>query len=84
MISVDVFLRQYREQQDFFRQQQEGRPPGGDFYNNQRSRTGARFARALVESALEGRTPYRDALRLLGMSNVETFHRFARELRSPV
>jgi Zn-dependent peptidase ImmA (M78 family) len=83
-ISVDTFLRQYREQMEFFRQQQEERAPGGDFYNTQRSRTGDRFARALVESALEGRTPYRDALRLLGMSNVETFHRFARELRFTV
>jgi len=84
MISVDSFLRQYREQQEFFRQKQEERASGGDFYNTQRTRTGERFARALVERALEGRTPYRDALRLLGMSNVETFHRFARELRFAV
>jgi len=84
MISVDAFLRQYREQQEFFRKQQEERASGGDFYNTQRSRTGDRFARALVESALEGHTPYRDALRLLGMSSVETFHRFARELRFTV
>jgi Zn-dependent peptidase ImmA (M78 family) len=84
IISIDSFLRQYREQQDFFRQQQQERAPGGDFYNTQRSRAGSRFARALVESALEGRTPYRDALRLLGISNVETFHRFARELRFTV
>jgi Zn-dependent peptidase ImmA (M78 family) len=84
MITVDTFLQQYREQQEFFRQRQEERASGGDFYNTQRSRTGERFARALVESALEGRTPYRDALRLLGMSNFETFHRFARELRFAV
>ena len=84
MISRDTFLRHYREQQEFFERQQENRASGGDFYNTQRSRTGDRFARALVESALEGRTPYRDALRLLGMSNVETFHRFARELRFAV
>jgi len=84
MISRDTFLRQYREHQEFFLQQQEKRASGGDFYNTQRSRTGDRFARALVESALEGRTPYRDALRLLGISNVETFQRFARELRFAV
>ena len=84
MISFDAFLNQYREQQEFFRQQQEERASGGDFYNTQRSRTGERFARGLIESAFEGRTPYRDALRLLGMSNVETFHRFARELRFAV
>lgn len=81
IIDFELFMNRYREQQERFRQQQEERPSGGDFYNTQRSRTGNRFARALVESALEGRTPYRDALRLLGMSNIETFHRFARELR---
>lgn len=84
IISIDAFLRQYREQQEVFEQQQKERAPGGDFYNTQRSRTGQRFARALVESALEGRTPYRDALRLLGMSNVETFNKFARQLRFSV
>jgi Zn-dependent peptidase ImmA (M78 family) len=81
IISVDAFLRQYREQQEIFQRQQEKRPPGGDFYRTQRSRTGQRFAHALVESALEGRTPYRDALRLLGISNVATVHKFARALR---
>lgn len=81
LITVETFLRQYREQQEFFLRQQEERPPGGDFYRTQRTRTGDRFARALVESALEGRTPYRDAFRLLGIASVETFHQFARELR---
>jgi len=84
IISIDSFLRQYRAQQELFRQQHEERAPGGDFYNTQRSRTGNRFARALVESALEGRTSYRDAFRLLGISNVETFQKFARELRFSV
>ncbi|MGH7940099.1 MAG: DNA-binding protein, partial [Limisphaerales bacterium] len=53
---------------------------GGDFYRTQRTRSGERFAKALIESTLEGRTPYRDAMRLLGMTKVETFNRFAREL----
>jgi hypothetical protein len=57
MISRDTFLRQYREQQEFFLQQHKKRAPGGDFYNTQRSPTGDRFARALVESALEAAPP---------------------------
>ena len=57
---------------------------GGDFYLTQMSRLGRRFPRALVESTLEGRTPYRDAFRLLGFSKVETFQRFAKELHFSV
>lgn len=42
---------------------------GGDFYRTQLSRVGRRFARALVGSALEGQTLFRDAFRMLGVKN---------------
>lgn len=53
---------------------------GGDFYLTQAARVSRRFARALVESTLEGRTLYRDAFRMLGISRVETFHELGRSL----
>jgi len=54
---------------------------GGDFYLTQAARVSKRFAVALVESTLEGRTLYRDALRMLGISKVETFHELGRSLQ---
>lgn len=57
---------------------------GGNFYLSQAARVSKRFARALVESTLEGRTLYRDAMRMLGVSKVETFNELGRSLRFPI
>lgn len=53
---------------------------GGDFYRTTLSRVSRRFARALVESTLEGQTLYRDAFRMLGVVKSETFDHLGREL----
>jgi Zn-dependent peptidase ImmA (M78 family) len=53
---------------------------GGDFYRTTLSRVGKRFARALVESTLEGQTLYRDAFRMLGVAKTETFNTIGREV----
>lgn len=53
---------------------------GGDFYRTLGARTGKRFARAVVASALEGQLLFQDAYRLLGVRKTATFHEAAREL----
>jgi Zn-dependent peptidase ImmA (M78 family) len=53
---------------------------GGDFYRTTLARVGKRFARALVESTLEGQTLYRDAFRMLGVAKTETFNTIGREV----
>lgn len=57
---------------------------GGSFYNTTLARVGKRYARALVESTLEGRTLYRDAFRMLGISKTATFHELGRTLGYPL
>jgi Zn-dependent peptidase ImmA (M78 family) len=53
---------------------------GGDFYRTTLARVSKRFARALVESTLEGQTLYRDAFRMLGVAKTETFNTIGREV----
>lgn len=53
---------------------------GGDFYRTLGARTGKRFARAVLSSALEGQTLFQDAFRMLGVRKTATFYRAAREL----
>jgi len=53
---------------------------GGDFYRTTLTRVSRRFARALVESTLEGQTLYRDAFRMLGIAKTDTFNHIGQEV----
>ncbi len=53
---------------------------GGNFYHTLNRRVSKPFARAVIVSALEGQTLFRDAYRMLGIRKGETFNRFAHEL----
>ena len=53
---------------------------GGNFYLTQAARVSKRFSRALVVSTLEGQTLYRDALRMLGFSKMNTFRELGHSL----
>lgn len=54
--------------------------PGGDYYRTQPARVGRRFAQAIIIDALEGRTLFRDAFKLLGVRTTATFNKLALRL----
>ncbi|WP_291081253.1 ImmA/IrrE family metallo-endopeptidase [Dietzia sp. UBA5065] len=55
-------------------------PGGGDYYRTQPLRLSRRFARAVIDSAMEGTTTFREAYQLLGTRKRETFDKLAERL----
>lgn len=70
----------YREELARLRKLERDVTGGGDFYRTLGSRTGKRFARAVLVSALEGQTLFQDAFRMLGVRKTATFYKAAREM----
>lgn len=79
-LTAEAFRTAYLDEQQRLARLARSASSGGDFYATTRVRFGNRFARALVGSTLEGRTQYREAYRLLGISKPETFLALGREL----
>ena len=77
-LTLDEFHHAYLQEVERFKEKPA--KSGGSFHATQSARLGKRFARALVADTLEGRTMFRDALRLLGFSKMETFNNLARNL----
>lgn len=55
------------------------RAGGGDFYNNQNTRVGARFATSVIRAAMEGRLSFKEAYHLTGLRG-GAFQEYARRL----
>jgi Zn-dependent peptidase ImmA (M78 family) len=53
---------------------------GGDFYRTLGARLSRRFEYAVVADVLNGRTAFREGLRLLGLKKMATFQNLARDL----
>ncbi|MBI2954519.1 MAG: ImmA/IrrE family metallo-endopeptidase [Chloroflexi bacterium] len=77
-LTGDEYWAAYYAELDRLRERPKG--GGGDFYLTLGSRTGKRFARALVASTLEGHSSFTEAFRLLGFKKMATFHELAHSL----
>jgi Zn-dependent peptidase ImmA (M78 family) len=69
----DRFWALYRAEVARLKKIMSERSGGGDYYRTTVSRVSHRFARAIVTSALEGRSTFTEAFRLLGCRKVSTF-----------
>ena len=76
----NAFFQAYHDELERLRNIDATAGGGGNFYRTTAARVSKRFARALVESTLEGRTLYRDAFRMLGIAKTSTFNEFGRSL----
>jgi Zn-dependent peptidase ImmA (M78 family) len=80
----DSYRDRYEAEVERFRGAASAVSTGGDFYRTQTARSSRRFATALIQETLEGRTSWRDAYALLGVRKAETFDRLARHLGFPI
>lgn len=80
IIDRETLWQTYNDELARLRQLNKAGAGGGDFYRTLGSRVSKRFVRAVIGSALEGQTLFRDAFRLLGIRKTETFYRAASEL----
>lgn len=82
ILTEEEFQQSYTDElgQIVQRNSNQGDSNGGNFYATTRARFGTRFLSALMAETLEGRTSYRDALRILGIKKPETLRKLASEI----
>jgi Zn-dependent peptidase ImmA (M78 family) len=83
LVTWETFEQRYDEEFDRVRALVAARradSQGGNYYYTQPLRLSRQFARAVIASAFEGSTGYREAYRLLGTKKYETFQGLATEL----
>lgn len=79
LIRRSEFFEFYQAYQEDERRKSKKKPSGGDFYANQNTRVGRRFATAVRQAAREGRLLYRDAYDLTGLYG-KSFDRYIGDL----
>lgn len=76
----DAYWAAYRAEVERLRERTPSPGKGGDFFASLGVRVGKTLAHALVVSALESRTTFTEAFRLLGISKLSTFDQLAKRL----
>jgi Zn-dependent peptidase ImmA (M78 family) len=72
-LARDRFWQLYRDEVARLVAIMRAKDSGGDYYRTTTSRVSHRFTRAIVTSALEGRSTFTEAFRLLGCKKMSTF-----------
>ncbi len=79
-LTWDQFIEELRIEQERIAQIETEGPSSGNYYNTKPVQVGKRFARELIASTLEGRTPYTEAFRLLNVKKTATFEGLGKRL----
>ena len=79
-LTWDEYMEELRAERERVAEIVVERGTGGNFYYTKPVQVGKRFARELIASTLEGRTPYTEAFRLLGVKKTSTFDGLAEQL----
>lgn len=78
--SWDEFQAAYAAELDKLKEVTAESTGGGDFYRTLGTRVSRRFEYAVVADTLNGRTAFREGMRLLGLKKMTTFDHLAKEL----
>ncbi len=80
VLTWDQFMVELRAERRRIAEIVAERGGGGNYYYTKPVQVGKRFARELIASTLEGRTPYTEAFRLLDVKKTSTFEGLAQQL----